>query len=255
MYNETIGNDNEVNMMSEPVTFKGNKDGIVMLLDTSVEFEQLCQLIVQKLWESRNFLGGQTALTINTGEQPLEQGQQLALKVLLQSLGHQVKRFIPEPEVIKEEAKNEEMIVAVPKEKKSLTRSKVGRINNHPTANNTGFESMENYLADGALIIRKNIRSGQKIEYDGTLIILGDVNAGAELVATGHILVLGTLRGLAHAGSENDTKAIVYAEHLLPLQLRIGELIARAPENEQAEAKGPEWARVIDQQIVIEEVY
>ena len=46
--------------MSEPVTFKGNKDGIVMLLDTKMEFEELCQLIVQKLWESRNFLGGQT---------------------------------------------------------------------------------------------------------------------------------------------------------------------------------------------------
>lgn len=62
------------------------------------------------------------------------------------------------------------------------------------------FESLagvEHYLANGALAVRKNIRSGQKVAYDGTLIVFGDVNAGAELVATGHILVLGTLRGVA----------------------------------------------------------
>lgn len=238
--------------MSEPVTFKGNKDGIVMLLDTKLEFEELCQLIVQKLWESRNFLGGQTALTINTGEQPLEQGQQLALKVLLQSLGHQVKRFIPENTETKEPLNNES-IVTSPREKKSLTRSKVGRVASH-AVNNTSLEGFENYLAEGAVIIRKNIRSGQKIEYDGTLVVIGDVNAGAELVATGHILVLGTLRGLAHAGSENNLNAVVYAQNLSPLQLRIGELIARAPENEPMDNKGPEIARVLDEKIIIEEV-
>ena len=103
------------------------------------------------------------------------------------------------------------------------------------------------------VIIRKNIRSGQKIEYDGTLVILGDVNAGAELVATGHILVLGTLRGLAHAGSDNNLNAVVYAQNLLPLQLRIGDLIARAPEDELAENKGPEIARVVDEKIIIDD--
>lgn len=238
--------------MGEPVTFKGNKDGVVMLLDQSVEFETLCQLIVQKLWESRSFLGGHTTLTVHTGDQPLDQGQQLALKVLLQSLGHQVKRFTPETEQ-EEQVKGEEPVAALPKEKKSLTRSKVGRISNLPPVN-TPLTGMENYLADGAVIIRKNIRSGQKIVFDGTLVIFGDVNAGAELIATGHILVMGTLRGLAHAGSEHNNNAIVYANHLLPVQLRIGDLIARAPEGEALENKQAEIARIVDQQIVIEEI-
>ena len=52
-----------------------------------------------------------------------------------------------------------------------------------------GLTDIAHYLAKGALAIRKNVRSGQKISYDGTLIVFGDVNAGAELVATGHILV------------------------------------------------------------------
>ena len=82
--------------MSEAVSFKGNKDGIVLLLDLSVEFESLCQMIVQKLWESRNFLGDHTSLIINSGAIALNDGQRLALKVLLQSLGHEVKYFLPE---------------------------------------------------------------------------------------------------------------------------------------------------------------
>ena len=78
----------------ETVTFKGNKEGITMVLDGSVEFESLCQIIVQKLWQARDFLGEHTKLIVNTKEYPLSEGEQLALKVLLQSLGHTVLRFV-----------------------------------------------------------------------------------------------------------------------------------------------------------------
>ena len=54
--------------MGEAVSFKGNKDGIVLLLDCSVEFETLCQMIVQKLWQSRSFLGEHTTLIVNSGD-------------------------------------------------------------------------------------------------------------------------------------------------------------------------------------------
>lgn len=241
--------------MDEPVTFKGNREGIVMMLDCTVQFEELCQLIVQKLWQSRDFLGDHTSLMIHTGDHLLTEGEQLALKVLLQSLGHEIKRFIPEtaehpvstiPKKTIEEAQMEEV-----REKKSLTRTR-----SHKPASslvNTDFVGMEHFLAEGGLVIRKNIRSGQKIVFDGTLVILGDVNAGAELVASGHILVMGTLRGLAHAGCENNRDAIVYANNLQPVQLRIADFIARAPEGEVMEQQ-PEIARVIGQQLVIEEL-
>ena len=91
---------------------------------------------------------------------------------------------------------------------------------------------IEHYLTKSALAVRKNIRSGQKISYDGTLIIFGDVNAGAELEAAGHILVLGALRGVAHAGCKGDKKAVIYANQLRSVQLRIADLIARAPDGE-----------------------
>ncbi|MFR6290821.1 MAG: septum site-determining protein MinC [Peptococcaceae bacterium] len=233
--------------MNEPVSFKGNKDGIVLLLDSTIDFELLCQMIVQKLWQSRSFLGEHTTLIVNSGDVSLNDGQRLALKVLLQSLGHEVKYFLPEQSVSEQETavaepEMEETVTHEPEEKPihdGLLESLAG---------------IEHYLANGALAVRKNIRSGQKVAYDGTLIVFGDVNAGAELVATGHILVLGTLRGVAHAGCQGDKNAVVYATQLCSLQLRIADMIARAPDGESTERRVPEIARIIDNYLVIEEM-
>ena len=98
------------------------------------------------------------------------------------------------------------------------------------------------------------LRSGQKISYDGTLVIFGDVNAGAELEAAGHILVLGALRGVAHAGCKGDKHAVIYANQLSSVQLRIADLIARAPDGENTKRNIPEIARIMDNYLVIEEV-
>ncbi|MGM9524796.1 MAG: septum site-determining protein MinC [Peptococcaceae bacterium] len=237
--------------MGDAVSFKGNKDGIVLLLDCSVEFETLCQMIVQKLWQSRNFLGEHTTLVVHSGETCLQAGQRLALKVLLQSLGHEVKYFLPEAKQTEQQAEQKSCSAMAADEtvfaKEKPDADELGSVQ-------TELADVEHYLASGALAVRKNVRSGQKIVYDGTLVIFGDVNAGAELVATGHILVLGTLRGVAHAGCQGNKNAIVYATNLCSLQLRIADLIARAPDGETNERHVPEIARIIDNYLVIEEV-
>ena len=240
--------------MSEAVSFKGNKDGIVLLLDCNVEFESLCQMIVQKMWDSRNFLGDHTSLIVNSGAVVLDAGQRLALKVLLQSLGHEVKYFLPEEteENIKPNMSQEKPQV-MPKAKVVSVPEPVQEVVNELKAPEAVLD-MEHYLTKSALAVRKNIRSGQKISYDGTLIIFGDVNAGAELEATGHILVLGALRGVAHAGSKGDKNAVIYANQLCSVQLRIADLIARAPDGENTKRTIPEIARIIDNYLVIEEV-
>jgi septum site-determining protein MinC len=250
--------------MSEAVSFKGNKDGIVLLLDLSVEFEALCQMIVQKLWESRNFLGDHTSLIINSGAIALNDGQRLALKVLLQSLGHEVKYFLPEVPV-EGTPKAAEQKISEPKvpdnkvyePKVSAPKTVVPEVPAQTEAEVSSISELadiEHYLTKSALAVRKNIRSGQKISYDGTLIIFGDVNAGAELEAAGHILVLGALRGVAHAGCKGDKKAVIYANQLRSVQLRIADLIARAPDGENTKRNIPEIARIIDNYLVIEEV-
>ncbi len=248
--------------MSEAVSFKGNKDGIVLLLDLNVEFEALCQMIVQKLWDSRNFLGDHTTLIINSGADVLNDGQRLALKVLLQSLGHEVKYFLPEAPAasapVQEKPQPKAEPLFEPKAPKAEPKISAPEVHVQPETAAPSvmpeLADIEHYLTKSALAVRKNIRSGQKISYDGTLIVFGDVNAGAELEATGHILVLGALRGVAHAGCKGDKKAVIYANQLRSVQLRIADLIARAPDGENTKRNIPEIARIIDNYLVIEEV-
>ena len=69
--------------------------------------------------------------------------------------------------------------------------------------------------------VRKTIRSGQSINYPGNIVIVGDVNPGAEIYAAGNIIVLGTLKGVVHAGTNGNEKAIIAAFKLEPQILQI----------------------------------
>lgn len=102
------------------------------------------------------------------------------------------------------------------------------------------------------LVLKKTLRSGQRIVYGGNVVIVGDVNPGSEVVAKGDILVFGVLRGMAHAGAEGDADAIVAAYRLQPTQLRIAGVIARPPEGKNAVPQEPEVARLKNGVIVIE---
>ena len=71
--------------------------------------------------------------------------------------------------------------------------------------------------------IDRSIRGGVKEEYIGSLVIMGDVNNGAEVVASGNIMILGKLRGLAHAGANGNTKAVISANSTSKTQIRIAD--------------------------------
>lgn len=102
------------------------------------------------------------------------------------------------------------------------------------------------------LLLKRTVRSGQRISHRGTIVILGDVNAGSEVVATGDILVMGTLRGMAHAGARGDESAVVAAFRLKPTQLRIANIISRPPEEKQEVPTGPEIAHLRGELMIIE---
>ncbi|MBI5650980.1 MAG: septum site-determining protein MinC [Chloroflexi bacterium] len=102
------------------------------------------------------------------------------------------------------------------------------------------------------LVIRRTIRSGQVVRHAGMVIVLGDVNPGAEVIANGDVIVWGKLRGVVHAGAAGDLRATVGALILMPTQLRIGDHIARAPDEKRVLRWPAEIARVRDGQIIVE---
>ncbi len=101
---------------------------------------------------------------------------------------------------------------------------------------------------EAALLVHRTFRSGQKVKHPSHIIILGDVNPGAEIIAGGSIIVWGHLRGVAHAGAEGDSKAVVCALDLSPTQLRIADRISVSPPG--GKDVQPEVARLEDGQVV-----
>ena len=72
------------------------------------------------------------------------------------------------------------------------------------------------------------LRSGQMLESDSSLIILGDVNPGAKVIAKGNVIILGALKGNVYAGAGGNEDSFVVALFMAPIQIRIGDTIARS---------------------------
>ena len=103
---------------------------------------------------------------------------------------------------------------------------------------------------DRAILIKRTLRSGVRIQQAGHVTVIGDVNPGAEIIASGNIVVWGRLRGVVHAGAEGDEDAAVCALDLSPTQLRIAGQIATTPKRHGKPQ--PEMARLRDGHVTAE---
>jgi len=105
------------------------------------------------------------------------------------------------------------------------------------------------------VMIKRTVRSGQKIKYPTNIVIIGDINPGAEVVAGGDIIVFGKLRGVVHAGATGAIDAQVIALKLQPTQLRIANIISRSPdEAKRTDSIRPERAYIKEGIILVEEL-
>jgi len=116
----------------------------------------------------------------------------------------------------------------------------------HPNSDTRPVDSSVD--GEGAILIRRTLRSGNNVAFQGHVVVIGDVNPGAEIVADGDVIVWGRLRGMVHAGADGDDEAVVCALDLAPTQLRIADKIAIPPQ-ERGESK-PEIAIVHGDQVI-----
>jgi len=85
------------------------------------------------------------------------------------------------------------------------------------TASSAATSSEPPAIAPAAMVVRRQLRSGQRIYARHTdLIVIGVVGHGAEVIADGNIHVYGPLRGRAMAGARGDESARIFALQLDP---------------------------------------
>lgn len=101
----------------------------------------------------------------------------------------------------------------------------------------TGPVFPEDEVGKHGQFYRGILRSGQKIEVDGSFVILGDVNPGAQIIAGGNVVILGSLKGTVYAGYPTDRNAIVAALNMEPMQIQIGDFIARSADADPRRGK------------------
>jgi septum site-determining protein MinC len=164
--------------------------------------------------EVRYGLGGGGAagpLTLEAHDWLLRLPDLRQLQSLLQGMGLKLERVI---------SRRRETLVA---------SSALGLLGEWPQEADPGADAPE--ASPRLTIPQGTLRSGDHLQAGGTLLLLGDVNPGARISAGGHVLVWGRLRGVAHAGRHGDRTASIVALQLRPLQLRIGDVVARGPQD------------------------
>lgn len=129
-----------------------------------------------------------------------------------------------------------------------------------PSSSNTNNEAidygaMENheFIDHSALYLKTNLRSGQAVQHRGDVVVFGDVNPSAEIIASGDIVVWGTLRGIAHAGAEGNSKAMIAALNFNCGQLRISDKYTVINPTTNSRKKttncSPQIAKIVDNEI------
>jgi septum site-determining protein MinC len=213
--------------MSTPVSIKGGKDGLRLILDESLPWDAVLDELQDRLTRGIEFFQG-AHITVDTGQRTLAEAELAGLLHLMGEYGLQPNA----------------LATATP-EGRSAGRS-VGIVTRPPLRNSAAPVQSD---SESALLVQRTLRSGQILRHHGHLTVLGDVNPGAQLVASGSVVVWGRLRGTVHAGALGDASAVVCALELAPTLLRIADTLARPPESRPL---GPEMARVTAKGIEVE---
>ncbi|MCM3742143.1 septum site-determining protein MinC [Oceanobacillus luteolus] len=178
------------------ITIKGNREGITLIIDDEVPFQEALSELKDKLISTQQNNNGQAvSVNVQSGNRYLDREKREKLRDLIEEDNFFKVEGIETNVMHREEALR-------------LREESEIKINN------------------------RIVRSGQILKVKGHLLLIGDVNPGGKVMATGNIYILGKLYGIAHAGYQGDRNTFIAASYLKPTQLRIADYISRAPDYE-----------------------
>lgn len=198
------------------VTIKGTKDGLTLHLDDTCSFHELLSELEEK---------------ISTNHRENEDGQLIAVKL---QAGN--RYLTPE---------QEEELHAIIRDTKHLMVD--GIYSNVMTKK----EALDWKRKSEIVSVTRIVRSGQVLEVPGDLLLIGDVNPGGTVIAGGNIFILGALKGVAHAGFHGDKAAVITASVMKPTQLRIDDVMNRAPDHYPEEGNEMECAYINEENNIV----
>ena len=193
--------------MKNSVVIKGNKYGITVILDPEIPFENLKEAVAEKFRESTKFFGNARMAASFEGRKLTKEEEMEILNVISDNSDFRII-----------------CVVDADKEKEEIFKKSLdARLNELSTQSGQFYKG--------------TLRSGQVLEAENSIVILGDVNPGAKIISKGNVIVLGTLKGTIFAGASGNESAFVVALEMSPMQIRIGDVVARSNDPKSKKVK------------------
>ncbi|MDD4334902.1 MAG: septum site-determining protein MinC [Desulfotomaculaceae bacterium] len=210
-------------MASDSVSIKGTRNGLLILLDPNRDYEEIRQTLMSKMESARGFFkGAKFSISQEPNEIPVKQKNELENICRQYGLIPNTDKAAP--------------VRIVQKERKAPETSRF---------------SAKPKMGEAALMVRRSLRSGQRVTNEGHIIVLGDVNPGAEVISGGNVMIIGSCRGMVHAGAGGNRSAKVIARRLNPTCLSIAEN-RFSPETAQSMLNEYQTVRLSGQNFIFE---
>jgi septum site-determining protein MinC len=240
--------------MKEPVVIKSYQmNGFKLVMDPTVTFEEILDALAERLKRNKKFFKEIPKGLLFEGRTLSFEEQKKILSCIRENSDMNIVCVMEEDQELQEkinaevqkacldleQKKKEAGLSAETKpEQKENKDKKPAQKTNRPQVNVKTVEARltkEMSKNDPGLFYKGSLRSGQVLESDQSIVLLGDVNPGANVISKGNVIVLGKLRGNVFAGADGNKQAFVVALDMQPVQVRIDDCIARAPDQPEKE--------------------
>ncbi|MGL5426296.1 MAG: septum site-determining protein MinC [Cetobacterium sp.] len=189
--------------MNDCVILKGKKDRLVVQLDSNIDFSSLKDKFSEKIKQAEAFIGDTKIAIEFTNRKLTELEENILIDVVNKETNIKVAFVFSEKSIFSQ--------LPIPEFQ-------------------LPFNNIKDLTDEGLTKFHKGtLRSGHSLEFDGNVIVLGDVNPGAVIKSKGNVVVLGYLNGTVYAGNDEGSDAFIGAFSLNPIQIKIGQVIAKNP--------------------------
>ena len=192
--------------MKNSVILKSFPNGILIILDGTISFQELLADIAAKFREADGFFKDASVAISIEGRELTEEQEREILDAITQNSRLKILCLMG-----RDEEKNLKFL---------------------GVQNKLNFQNDEN----SGQFYRGTLKDGASIETEHSIIILGDVCEGSCVYSNKDIVVLGTLTGGVYAGAGGNSNHFVVALNMLPGVLQIGDYVY----NSQPQ-KTPRW--------------
>lgn len=218
-------------MKDEIVKIKGIKAGFLLLIEENAKFSEVVAELEEKLEQGNKFFCRGNVVQMDPEILSTEEIKRLAM--LFDEYGI--------------------LFRALPKKEKSAEKREEELFDESQPVPHFVQNEQEVKDVQEMVVINRTLRGGQEIRTESSVLVCGNVNPGAVVIAGGDIDVRGTCRGTVHAGAFGNRDAVIIADRLMPVQIRIADMIARSPDTPESSSKA-EKASLKDGKIIIEPI-